>query len=155
MSDCSDAEDAARSMENDDDDECSVRMSPRLAVSEESDDDVSLNQRQEPLNCTANCQLSSRATAFSIAALLADATPQDDDNDETELVNDVEDINEEDDDDDNDDGDYDDDHVVGDDDNVVIIKHEQDAIVIPHGKQSSELPLIVLHYFFHMNDKRI
>ena len=147
MSDCSDAEDAARAMENDDDDECSVRMSPRLAVSEESDDDVSLNQRQEPLNCTANCQLSSRATAFSIAALLADATPQDDDNNETELVNDVEAINEEDDDEDND--------VVDDDDNVVIIKHEQDATVIPHGKQSSELPLIVLHYFFHMNDKRI
>ena len=150
MSDCSDAEDAARAMENDDDDECTVRMSPRLAVSEESDDDVSLNQRQEPLNCTANCQLSSRATAFSIAALLADATPQDDDDDdETELVKDGgEAINEEDDDEDND--------VVGDDDdNVVIIKHEQDAIVPPLGKQSSELPLIVLHYFFHMNDKRI
>ena len=134
MSDGSDAEVVAPAMEDDD---YTGQVSPATceAVVDESvdveDADVSPNRPREETNSAAKSQLSSRASAFSIAALMARTSPREDnDNDEVEHVKDVDDISDISDDDDQDDVFADD---GGDGDEAKLLRIEQNATTVRLG----------------------
>ena len=123
-------------------DDIKVEVSPDKcqAVADDSDAvadaNVGPNERPEVTNSAAKSQLSSRASAFSIAALMA-KTREDDITDGVVHVKDVDDVSDVNDDDDDDDvfaEDDDDDNDDGDDDKAKILRNSLNAATVPLGE---------------------
>ena len=102
-----------------------------------ADANVRPNERPEVTNSAAKSQLSSRASAFSIAALMA-KTREDDVTDDVVHVKDVDDVSDVNDDDDDDDDvfaeDDDDNDDDGDDDKAKILRNSLNAATVPLGE---------------------
>ena len=120
-------------------DDVDVEVSPDKcqAVADDSgavaDANARPNERPEVTNSAAKSQLSSRASAFSIAALMAE-TREDDVTDGVVHVKDVDDVSDVNDDDDDDDVFAEDDDDDDDDDKTKILRDSLNAATVPLGK---------------------